>query len=607
MNLPISPWITRALVALAIALTAVFGAREATAATIVNEPFGVGWTAGTTWVAGGNYTPDIYTDNAFNPTTALRLTWGDNANSSQYRSKTAALSYSIPQPTSGGLDVRFILAEWGGTGGTVDGADGITFFIRKGSDPANSAGSSGGALAYAPNVGLSIPGMPGGLIGVGFDMQGNYPDYRVSGTGCTNEPGGNITNTPDNITIRGPGQGTSGYCRLAYTTTGVSLGGGTESRAGRARSIRVTVDPATAANPRVKVYYGGDGSGTVGASPKLDVAVPAEFLAEETFKFGFGAATGSITNNNEVWGLTVDSLVELPPIEITTPSLPNGTVNTAYSCTLVETSNGVAPVSFELASGSLPPGLTLNPATGEVCGTPTEPGTFSFTVRATDSRGPTVSTTTKAYTIEVSESRPPCAPVDLGAAAGAESAALRWAPNLGAGCGVPTKYEVEASSGEKCTVDAPKTTCDIKGLPPGTPVKFRVRAINGAGTSAWSSYTEEITPKGEIEIVGTPSVTNPALIVRVETARAGRIVVTGRSRVSKKWVTRCMGRASAPSAITLRVTCAFTPAARKALCKRSLTIRLTADLVAPDTKTKATTTTLTVPKRWCKADFPVVG
>lgn len=599
MTLPRSPWIVRALAAFAVALIALFGAREATAATIVSEPFGAGWTAGTTWVAGGNYTPSVVTVGGQNPGTALRLTPAGG----EY--KTGVLSYAVPQPTSGGLDVRFVLAEWGDTGGTTgQGADGVLFFIRKGSEASNGVGATGGALGYAPND-PTTNGMPGGLLGIGFDMQGNYPVTSVAGTGCTGQ--GSVVNTPNNITIRGPGEGIVGYCRVDYTTSGVTFSSGGAARVTRARSIRVTVDPATANDPRVKVYYGGDGSGAVGGTPKLDIPVPAELLAQPTFKFGFAAATGAVTNNNEVWGLTVDSLVELPPIEITTPSLPNGTVNTAYACTLVETTNGVAPVSFEIASGSLPPGLTLNPSTGEVCGTPTEPGSFSITVRATDSRGPTVSTTTKAYTIDVTESRPPCAPVDLGATAGAESATLRWAPNLGAGCGVPTRYEVEASTGETCTVDAPKTTCEVKGLPPGTPVKFRVRAINGAGTSAWSNYTEEITPKGEIEIVGTPTVTNPALITRVETARAGRIVVTGRSRAKNKWVTRCVGRASAPTAITLRVTCAFTPAARRVLCRKSLTIRLTADLVAPGTKTKASTMTLTIPKRWCNADFPVVG
>ncbi len=40
-----------------------------------------------------------------------------------------------------------------------------------------------------------------------------------------------------------------------------------------------------------------------------------------------------------------------------------------------------------MASGSLPPGLTLNPATGTVSGTPTTAGTYPFTVRVADATG----------------------------------------------------------------------------------------------------------------------------------------------------------------------------------------------------------------------------
>src|SRR5262249_47728612 len=46
---------------------------------------------------------------------------------------------------------------------------------------------------------------------------------------------------------------------------------------------------------------------------------------------------------------------------------------------------GLAPYSFTLVSGSLPPGVTLSTTSGILSGTPTTAGTFVFTVRATDS------------------------------------------------------------------------------------------------------------------------------------------------------------------------------------------------------------------------------
>src|SRR4029077_7252283 len=59
-----------------------------------------------------------------------------------------------------------------------------------------------------------------------------------------------------------------------------------------------------------------------------------------------------------------------PHITMTTSSLPNGQVGTAYSMTLVAT-GGKTPYSWTLTSGTLPIGLSLNASTGAITGTPT--------------------------------------------------------------------------------------------------------------------------------------------------------------------------------------------------------------------------------------------
>lgn len=70
---------------------------------------------------------------------------------------------------------------------------------------------------------------------------------------------------------------------------------------------------------------------------------------------------------------------------ITTTSLPGGTVGAAYSQALAAT--GTTPITWALESGSsLPAGLTLS-ADGTISGTPTTAGTFTFTVKATNSLG----------------------------------------------------------------------------------------------------------------------------------------------------------------------------------------------------------------------------
>jgi hypothetical protein len=50
-----------------------------------------------------------------------------------------------------------------------------------------------------------------------------------------------------------------------------------------------------------------------------------------------------------------------------------------------------APVSYAITSGQLPPGFTLNTNSGTISGTTNSPGTFSFTLGATDGQGAQIS------------------------------------------------------------------------------------------------------------------------------------------------------------------------------------------------------------------------
>ena len=66
----------------------------------------------------------------------------------------------------------------------------------------------------------------------------------------------------------------------------------------------------------------------------------------------------------------------------------SGQVGVAYSSAVVA-SGGTSPYTFMISSGSLPPGLTLNPSTGAITGSPTTAGTYSYTAKVTDSLGAT--------------------------------------------------------------------------------------------------------------------------------------------------------------------------------------------------------------------------
>ncbi len=86
------------------------------------------------------------------------------------------------------------------------------------------------------------------------------------------------------------------------------------------------------------------------------------------------------------------------PLAIGTASLPDAPIGQAYAQQLAAT-GGTTPYTWSVASGTLPAGLTLDPTTGIISGTPTGVGSADFTVEVTDTTTPTVMTATMALSI----------------------------------------------------------------------------------------------------------------------------------------------------------------------------------------------------------------
>jgi hypothetical protein len=94
--------------------------------------------------------------------------------------------------------------------------------------------------------------------------------------------------------------------------------------------------------------------------------------------------------------------IAAPTIVLDPVTLPNATFGVAYSQTI--TADGsIAPYSFAVTSGSLPPGLTLAPG-GTLSGTPTLSGSWGFTITATDATAaPGPYAGARAYSITVAQ------------------------------------------------------------------------------------------------------------------------------------------------------------------------------------------------------------
>jgi hypothetical protein len=160
---------------------------------------------------------------------------------------------------------------------------------------------------------------------------------------------------------------------VTFTTTGTPLA-----------SLSVT----GALPDGVTLHDNGDGTATLSGTPAQNTDGTYSLVVVATNEAGTDTLDFTLT-------------VHKAPLVITTPWLPGGTVETAYSAT-VQAKGGHTPYSFSLASGSLPTGLTLG-ADGTISGTPTGPaGTYSFTVKVNDTDQPTL-TDTKSLSIVVAK------------------------------------------------------------------------------------------------------------------------------------------------------------------------------------------------------------
>ncbi|QOY85277.1 Ig domain-containing protein [Paludibaculum fermentans] len=321
---------------------------------------------------------------------------------------TVGSPYSAGVAASGGTNPFTYAFESGnlppgvniGTGGAFTGTPttaGTFNFMLRATDANGAVVTQSFAIVVAPAPVLTLnpPTLPTGYLGSAYSASLSVSGFTASF--IYNVSAGSL---PPGITLgtNGVFQGTPTQAGL-FSFTARAIVAGASQAASRDYQIQVVspvsfVTGATLPGAQVGFPYHVDFQATGG--------VPAYSFTTQTFsvpglRFNSGA-NGNIDGtpttagtysfdvllNDSANGFATRtfSLTVAPAASITTTALPGGFLSKAYQATLATSGFGSAP-TWSIVQGALPAGLVLNPATGDITGTPTQEGSYPFQVSAT--------------------------------------------------------------------------------------------------------------------------------------------------------------------------------------------------------------------------------
>jgi hypothetical protein len=234
------------------------------------------------------------------------------------------------------------------------------------------------------------------------------------------------------------------------------------------------------------------------------------------------------------------------PVTITTPSLPNGQIGTAYRATLTAT-GGTAPYTWSLISGTLPDGMFLNTSTGSITGTPTVSVTSTQLVfMVTDSSSPVF---THSATLTLTIAPEPLAITTTSLPYGQVGSA--YLATLVSTGGTPpfTWSLITGTLPDRLTLDAP--TGAIAGTPTAT----------AANTPLTFKITDSSNPVQAKSVDLTLTVSPENITISISPKRAGltitqdlSVTATTNDYAGVNWTATAGGLSSSASLIGVAVT-----------------------------------------------------
>jgi hypothetical protein len=354
--------------------------------------------------------------------------------SSSYAATLSATGGTSPYTwsvTSGTLPTGLTLSSTSGQISgtpTQSGTSSFTIQVKDSSSPAQTATKSLSITIAASPVVINTTSVPSGTAGTSYSTSltasgGTNPYSWTIGSGSlpaglTLSTAGTISGTPtasgsftfaakvtDSTTPTAQTATKSFSLTIAATVTPVQITTSTVPSGTSGTAYSTSLSASGGTTP----YTWTVNSGALPSGLTLSTAGTISGTPTASGSFTFTAkVTDSTTPTAQTatksFSLTISAAV--PTLQITTSTIAAGQVNVAYSTQFTAT-GGTTPYSWSLSSGALPAGMNLVASSGAFSGTPTTSGSFSFTVKVTDSTTPTAQTATKSITFTVAAAPSP--------------------------------------------------------------------------------------------------------------------------------------------------------------------------------------------------------
>jgi hypothetical protein len=519
------------------------------AITIQGTPTGTGtvsFTLNATDTVGASATPVNYTLNAVLglvlvpsalPADTINVPYSQTLSTSNGIGTVNIVISNLQNPIAG-LNVPISGTDTLSISG-IPTATGTETFTATATDQVGNTATANYGILVDPAISIAPGTLPPGTASNAY----NQTITATGGTGSKSLAVSNLQNAIPGLTVPDGGTNTltisgtpTAPGTVTFTVTATDQVGATTST-----DYSITINPAIVISPAslptgtvanaFSVTFTSSGGSGAGYTYTETGSLPSGLsLTSSGVLSGIPSQSGSysitVTASDSIGGTGSQAytLKVNPAVVVSPSSLPNATINSAYSAAFTATGGSGGGYSFA-ESGALPAGLSFSQS-GVLSGTPTQTGTFTLTVTATDSNGGTGSVTDS---LTVKSATAPSVSITSPTSGSQLAGSFTITATARSSIGISgVQFSVDGVNVGGMVTSAPyQVTWDSTKVADGSHT-LSAKAVDTSGNSATSSVTVQIVNGGVfgsvINMPDSPVTGNPVVPINMVLLDNGKIL-----------------------------------------------------------------------------------